>query len=165
MRCGVKQAMDGQCAKGNSQCNTVTVHQQTRENSTVKMRFPSYKVSQGMWRSSRNCARSNLQDSHTVLLTGQHAFCHLYGDNIILAIKHTNFPSVLWDCCTRKSRSSLLALAHPGGPGKRAIKRMWWWCFETAGWVTGWAQNVIHGQFANSPICQLADSEDNLENC
>ena len=25
-----------------------------------------------------------------------------------------------------KSRSSLLALAHPGGPGKRAIKRFWW---------------------------------------
>jgi len=28
--------------------------------------------------------------------------------------------------CTIKSRSSLLALAHPGGPGKRAIK--WLWC-------------------------------------
>jgi len=27
--------------------------------------------------------------------------------------------------CTIKSRSSLLALAHPGGPGKRAIKRLW----------------------------------------
>jgi len=26
--------------------------------------------------------------------------------------------------CTIKSRSSLLALAHPGGPGKRAIKRL-----------------------------------------
>jgi len=25
----------------------------------------------------------------------------------------------------KKSRSSLLALAHPGGPGKRAIKRLW----------------------------------------
>ena len=25
-----------------------------------------------------------------------------------------------------KSRSSLLALVHPGGPGKRAIKRLWW---------------------------------------
>jgi len=30
--------------------------------------------------------------------------------------------------CTIKSRSSLLALAHPGGPGKRAVKRSWWWC-------------------------------------
>jgi len=27
--------------------------------------------------------------------------------------------------CTIKSRSSLLALAHPGGPGRRAIKRLW----------------------------------------
>ena len=32
--------------------------------------------------------------------------------------------------CTIKSRSSPLALAHPGGPRKRAIKRLWcgvWW--------------------------------------
>ena len=28
--------------------------------------------------------------------------------------------------CTIKSRSSLLAPGHPGGPGKRAIKRLWW---------------------------------------
>ena len=28
--------------------------------------------------------------------------------------------------CTIKSRGSLLAPAHPGGPGKRAIKRLWW---------------------------------------
>jgi len=28
--------------------------------------------------------------------------------------------------CTIKSRSSLLAVAHPGGPGKRAVK--WLWC-------------------------------------
>jgi len=27
--------------------------------------------------------------------------------------------------CSIKSRSSLLAPAHPGGPGKRAVKRMW----------------------------------------
>jgi len=27
--------------------------------------------------------------------------------------------------CTIKSRSSLLATAHPGGPGKRAVKRLW----------------------------------------
>jgi len=29
--------------------------------------------------------------------------------------------------CTIKSRSSLLAPAHPGGLGKRAVKRWWWW--------------------------------------
>jgi len=28
---------------------------------------------------------------------------------------------------TIKSRSSLLALAHPGGHGKRAVKQLWWW--------------------------------------
>jgi len=27
--------------------------------------------------------------------------------------------------CTIKSRSSLLAPAHPGGPRKRAVKRLW----------------------------------------
>ena len=27
--------------------------------------------------------------------------------------------------CTIKSRSSLLASAHPGGLGKRAVKRLW----------------------------------------
>ena len=31
--------------------------------------------------------------------------------------------------CTIKSRSSILALAHSGGPGKRAVKRLWCgWC-------------------------------------
>jgi len=29
--------------------------------------------------------------------------------------------------CTIKSRSSLLALAHLGGSGKAAVKRLWWW--------------------------------------
>jgi len=29
--------------------------------------------------------------------------------------------------CTVKSRSCLLAPAHPGGPGKRAVKWLWWW--------------------------------------
>jgi len=27
--------------------------------------------------------------------------------------------------CTIKSRSSLLTLAHPGDPGKRAVKQLW----------------------------------------
>ena len=31
--------------------------------------------------------------------------------------------------CTIKSRSSLLALAHPGGPIKRAVKWLLWWWF------------------------------------
>jgi len=29
--------------------------------------------------------------------------------------------------CTIESRSSLLAPAHLGGPGKRAVKWLWWW--------------------------------------
>ena len=35
-------------------------------------------------------------------------------------------PPLLIFPCTTKSRSSLLAPAHPGVPGKRAIKRLWW---------------------------------------
>jgi len=34
--------------------------------------------------------------------------------------------------CTMKSRSSLLAPTHPGGPGKRAVKRLWWWWWSSA---------------------------------
>ena len=41
-------------------------------------------------------------------------------------------PAGWWVClplliypCTIKSRSSLLTPAHPGGPGKRAVKRLW----------------------------------------
>jgi len=33
---------------------------------------------------------------------------------------------VLISPCTIKSQSSLLAPAHPGGPRKRAVKRLWW---------------------------------------
>jgi len=32
-----------------------------------------------------------------------------------------NLPSTI------KSRSSLLAPAHPGGLGKRTVKWLWWW--------------------------------------
>jgi len=48
-------------------------------------------------------------------------------------------PSGLFVCllllifpCTIKSRRSLLAPAHLGGPWKRAIKRLWWWrwCYD-----------------------------------
>ena len=36
------------------------------------------------------------------------------------------FLSLLIFPCTIKSRSSLLAPAHPGDPGKRAVKWLWW---------------------------------------
>ena len=51
--------------------------------------------------------------------------------------------------CTIKSRSSLLAPAHPGGPGKKGHKMVvvvcgggasaasFFQCFDTDGWVTG----------------------------
>ena len=42
--------------------------------------------------------------------------------------------------CTIKSRTSLLALAHPGGPGKGAVKWLWWF-----GVVTGLLASGIEG--------------------
>jgi len=33
--------------------------------------------------------------------------------------------------CTIMSRNSLLAPAHPGGPGKRAVKWLWWYYYCT----------------------------------
>jgi len=39
--------------------------------------------------------------------------------------------------CTIKSRSSLLAPTHPGGPGKRAIKWLWCWTVNFS-WVQQW---------------------------
>jgi len=38
--------------------------------------------------------------------------------------------------CTIKSRNCLLAVAHPGGPGKRAKKRLWWWCEQVLEYAT-----------------------------
>jgi len=38
----------------------------------------------------------------------------------MVGVSATIFP------CTIKSRSSLLAPTHPGGAGKRAVKRLWW---------------------------------------
>jgi len=46
---------------------------------------------------------------------------------------------VLISPCTIKFRSSLLAPAHLGGPGKRAVKRLW------CGGVTIWLNaDVVH---------------------
>jgi len=45
--------------------------------------------------------------------------------------------------CTIKSGSSLLAPAHPGGPGKRAVKRLW--CGGGCGClVTIWIRVTLH---------------------
>jgi len=45
--------------------------------------------------------------------------CHPAGWSVCLPL--LIFP------CTIKSISSLLAPAHLGGPGKGAVKRLWWW--------------------------------------
>jgi len=45
--------------------------------------------------------------------------------------------------CTVKSRSSLLAPPHPGGPGKRAVKWLWWWCHIFLEFVNFWYLAVI----------------------
>jgi len=60
--------------------------------------------------------------------------------------------------CTIKSRSSLQAPAHPGGPGKRAVKRLWcgggsvcWLCevcYETG-------MDVLQAQTAVKPVQQV----------
>jgi len=49
-----------------------------------------------------------------------------------LAIWSVFLPLLIFPC-TIKSRSSLLAPAHPGGPGKRAVKWLWWRFITTAG--------------------------------
>ena len=54
--------------------------------------------------------------------------------------------------CTIKSRSSPLAPAHPGGPRKRAVKRLRWWLgsvlgvpFSTMTLMAGWQEeHLVH---------------------
>jgi len=48
---------------------------------------------------------------------------------------------------TMKSRSFLLAPAHPGGPGKRAVK--WLWCAGGV-WYSGLLENAISWQVRQS---------------
>jgi len=56
--------------------------------------------------------------------------------------------------CTIKSRGSLLAPAHPGGLGKRAVKQLWcvvWWCLiRSASVVCCVGIDVLHCEFADS---------------
>ena len=57
-------------------------------------------------------------------------------DQLVRSLRHQACDGVCEVClpllisspCNIKSRCSLLALAHPGGPEKRAVKRLWlWW--------------------------------------
>jgi len=49
--------------------------------------------------------------------------------------------------CTINSRSPLLAPAHMGGPGKRAVKRLWW--------ITG-NDKIIYEHQPELEYCKLA---------
>jgi len=53
--------------------------------------------------------------------------------------------------CTIKSRSFLLALAHPGGPGKRAIKRLW---IKLTALVAFNALPLLVGRQEGHPACK-----------
>jgi len=49
--------------------------------------------------------------------------------------------------CAIKYRSSYLPPAHPGGPGKRAVKRLWWWFLQLM-----FASNVDNGMLLKECI-------------
>jgi len=55
---------------------------------------------------------------------------------------------LLISACTIKSRSSLLAPAHPGGPGKRAVKRLK--CMET-----NLVNNIANGNKSKFLNCEI----------
>ena len=84
------------------------------------------------------------QDAFTALtlLVGRqegHPACKKYGGGRRWALVSPDevapLPLLIFPC-TIKSRSSLLAPAHPGGPRKRAIK--WLWCGGIIRMVFGW---------------------------
>jgi len=55
--------------------------------------------------------------------------------------------------CTVKSRSSLLTPAHPGGPGKKAVKWSWWWCGAESH-ITSCLRPCCHcKQLADTGLC------------
>ena len=50
--------------------------------------------------------------------------------------------------CTIKSRGSLLAPAHPGGPGKRGVKRLW--CGAISTLFSKLSESVTASHFVSS---------------
>ena len=72
-----------------------------------------------------------------------------------VCLPHLVFP------CTIKSRSSLLALAHLGGPGKRAVKRLWCSVWFTLTKVKQYKKSTcwpLQNHWERSPIFQTSAS-------
>jgi len=66
-------------------------------------------------------------------------------------------PLLIFPCTTKSS--SLLASAHPGGPGKRAVKRLWWCCGMPRDWLgrtsPKWPTSCGVGRKINQSINQI----------
>ena len=93
------------------------------------------------WASGRGCPLvvhywANLQSLH-----GLHCYCNIPGDGggwhwlVRIEWRPAGWSvclTVLIFPCTIKSRSSLLAPPHPGGPRKRAVEQLWCgeWCIS-----------------------------------
>jgi len=76
------------------------------------------------WRSGNITRTQNVSKYMLVLaLCPVQLFCILYWRPARWSVC---LPLLIFPCII-KSRSSLLAPAHPGGPGKRTVKRLWWW--------------------------------------
>jgi len=71
-----------------------------------------------------------LQDGNLLLST--YSFKSYSSDHLVMVepsrmVNVSDGLPLLIFPCTIKSRSSLLLLAHPGGPGKLAVRWWWWW--------------------------------------
>jgi len=64
--------------------------------------------------------------------------------------------------CTTKSRSSLLAPAHPRGPGKRFVKRLWLWWFIGQTYIVqlyfSLARICIRLSLSHTVVAQVVDA-------
>jgi len=67
--------------------------------------------------------------------------------------------------CTIKSRSSLLELAHPGDPGKRAVKRLWCGGSHRASLAFGWysVYRPSEGRRLSRPGLNNDDNDNNKD--
>ena len=52
----------------------------------------------------------------------------MVGPDGVVPIQMVDVSAIVSLPLHHKSRSSILAPARPSGPGKRAVKRLWWWC-------------------------------------